>query len=1717
MGAPVTGSPVVVTLANGQNITIEVGKTTGTVTFTAPNDALTGHAPITNAITGVTGGNYENLVADKTPVSTTVTDTVDTTNLSLSATGTVAEGGSIVYTATLTNAAGSPVTVTLSNGAVITIEAGKTSGTVTVAAPADDVYKDAGKVEATISTATGGNFENLVPSTVPAVTEVTDTIDTSTVKLTADTSVAEGGTVTYTATVGAPVTGSPVVVTLSNGQTITIGVGQTTGTATTIAPNDALTGHAPITNAITEVSGGNYENLVADKTPVSTNVTDTVDTTNLSLSATGSVAEGGSIVYTATLSNAAGSPVTVTLSNGAVITIEAGKTTGTVSVPAPADDVYKDAGTVQATISTATGGNFENLVPSTVPAVTQVTDTIDTSTVKLTADTSVAEGGTVTYIATVGAPVTGSPVVVTLANGQNITIEVGKTTGSVTFTAPNDALTGHAPVTNSITGVTGGNYENLVADKTPVSTNVTDTVDTTNLSLSATGSVAEGGSIVYTATLTNAAGSPVTVTLSNGAVITIDAGKTTGTVTVPAPADDVYKDAGTVQATISTATGGNFENLVPSTTPAVTSVTDTIDTTTVKLTATESAAEGGNVVYTATVGAPVTGSPVVVTLANGQTITIGVGQTTGTATTAAPNDALTGHAPLTNAITNVSGGNYENLVADNTPVSTNVTDTVDTTNLSLSATGSVAEGGSIVYTATLTNAAGSPVTVTLSNGAVITIDAGKTTGTVTVPAPADDVYKDAGTVQATISTATGGDFENLVPSTTPAVTSVTDTIDTTTVKLTATESAAEGGNVVYTATVGAPVTGSPVVVTLANGQTITIGVGQTTGTATTAAPNDALTSHAPLTNAITNVSGGNYENLVADKTPVSTNVTDTVDTTNLSLSATGSVAEGGSIVYTATLTNAAGSPVTVTLSNGAVITIDAGKTTGTVTVPAPADDVYKDAGNVQATIKTATGGNFENLVPSTTPAITSVTDTIDTTTVKLTATATAAEGGNVVYTATVGAPVTGSPVVVTLANGQTITIGVGQTTGTATTIAPNDALTGHAPLTNSITNVSGGNYENLVADKTPVSTNVTDTVDTTNLSLSATGSVAEGGSIVYTATLTNAAGSPVTVTLSNGAVITIEAGKTTGTVTVPAPADDVYKDAGKVEATISTATGGNFENLVPSTVPAVTNVTDTIDTTTVKLTATESAAEGGNVVYTATVGAPVTGSPVVVTLANGQTITIGVGQTTGTATTAAPNDALTGHAPLTNAITNVTGGNYENLVADKTPVSTTVTDTVDTTNLSLSATGSVAEGGSIIYTATLTNAAGSPVTVTLSNGAVITIDAGKTTGTVTVPAPADDVYKDAGTVQATISTATGGNFENLVPSTTPAITSVTDTIDTTTVKLTATATAAEGGNVVYTATVGAPVTGSPVVVTLSNGQTITIGVGQTTGTATTTAPNDALTGHAQLTNAITNVTGGNYENLVADKTPVSTTVTDTIDTTNLSLSATGTVAEGGQITYTANLTNAAGSPVTVTLSQRRSDHHRRRKTSGTVTVPAPADDVYKDAGNVQATIKTATGGSFENLVTSTAPAVTSVTDTIDTTTVKLTATGTAAEGGNVVYTATVGAPVTGSPVVVTLANGQTITIGIGQTTGTATTIAPNDALTGHAPLTNSITNVSGGNYENLVADKTPVSTNVTDTVDTTNLSLTATGSVAEGGSIVYTATLTNAAGSPVTVTLSNGQ
>ena len=77
------------------------------------------------------------------------------------------------------------------------------------------------------------------------------------------------------------------------------------------------------------------------------------------------------------------------------------------------------------------------------------------------------------------------------------------------------------------------------------------------------------------------------------------------------------------------------------------------------------------------------------------------------------------------------------------------------------------------------------------------------------------------------------------------------------------------------------------------------------------------------------------------------------------------------------------------------------------------------------------------------------------------------------------------------------------------------------------------------------------------LSLSATPTITEaGGVLVYTATLTQAPLTDLTITLSNGSVIVIPAGSTTGTVNVPlAPNDSVYNDPTQIDVTVTGTTG----------------------------------------------------------------------------------------------------------------------------------------------------------------------------------------------------------------------------------------------------------------------------------------------------------------------------------------------------------------------------------------------------------------------------------------------------------------------------------------------------------------------------------------------------------------------------------
>ena len=258
----------------------------------------------------------------------------------------MAEGGSIVYTASLTGPALSAVTVTLASGVTISIAAGASSGSVSVAAPSDDAIVDASDVIDHIVSASGGNFESLVVDGTPVDHHVTDTIDITTVSLTASPSVAEGGSITYTASLTAPAA-SAVTVTLSNGATITIAAGSSSGSVSVSAPGDDVYADGSIVTAsIATATGGGFENLVANTTAVRHDGHRHDRHHHRDADRQPQRRRGRQHRLHREPDEPCRHRVTVTLSNGATINIAAGASSGTVSVPAPADDVYVDASSV---------------------------------------------------------------------------------------------------------------------------------------------------------------------------------------------------------------------------------------------------------------------------------------------------------------------------------------------------------------------------------------------------------------------------------------------------------------------------------------------------------------------------------------------------------------------------------------------------------------------------------------------------------------------------------------------------------------------------------------------------------------------------------------------------------------------------------------------------------------------------------------------------------------------------------------------------------------------------------------------------------------------------------------------------------------------------------------------------------------------------------------------------------------------------------------------------------------------------------------------------------------------------------------------------------------------------------------------------------------------------------------------------------------------------
>jgi surface adhesion protein len=206
---------------------------------------------------------------------------------------------------------------------------------------------------------------------------------------------------------------------------------------------------------------------------------------SLTLTADPIVHEGGEITYTATLSRAVQSQLTVTLSNSSLIVIPVNQTSGSIVVQVQDDDVYIDPETVSVTIASASGGNISI---SGVAAITEIVDTSDTTTLTMIGFDAV-EGSPASYTLALsnlalaldgdvtvhlnygGTAINGTdfvgPTSVTIPSGSN----------AVTFsieTLDDTLVEGTESLIVSIVSGSGGNFENLILIGDTVTTVIVD-------------------------------------------------------------------------------------------------------------------------------------------------------------------------------------------------------------------------------------------------------------------------------------------------------------------------------------------------------------------------------------------------------------------------------------------------------------------------------------------------------------------------------------------------------------------------------------------------------------------------------------------------------------------------------------------------------------------------------------------------------------------------------------------------------------------------------------------------------------------------------------------------------------------------------------------------------------------------------------------------------------------------------------------------------------------------------------------------------------------------------------------------------------------------------------------------------------------------------------------------------------------------------------------
>ncbi len=1457
VGVSVTQSGDVISGTPSSSVTIDANKTTATLTVATDDD---GNDESSGVVTAQLQSGTGYTVGSTFSASVTVNDN-DIPQVTISAgTTPVTEGTAATFTISASPAPASALTVTVNvteTGDVIggtpsttvTIDAAKTTTTLTVNTVNDEADEPNSKVTAKVETGTGYTVDSAFSASVT----VNDN-DIPQVTISAGTTpVTEGTAATFTIS-ASPAPASALTVTVNVTETgdviggtpsttVTIDAAKTTTTLTVNTVNDeADEPNSKVTAKVETGTGYTVDSAFSASVTVNDNDDAPPGTPVVTIAGgTPSVTEGTAATFTITVSPAPASALTVNVKvteDGDVIggtpystvTIDANKGTATLAVNTVDDQADEANSVVTARLQGGTGYT----VGSTSPASVTVNDN-DPPQVTISAGTSpVREGTAATFTITassaptsalsVGVSVTQSGDVISGTPSSSVTIDANKTTATLTVATDDDSKDeSNGVVTAQLQSGTG-----YTLDSTSSASVTVNDDDIPQVTIAGgTPSVTEGTAATFTITVSPAPASALTVNVKvteDGDVIggtpystvTIDANKGTATLAVNTVDDQADEANGVVTAQLQSGTGYTLG----STSSASVTVNDN-DPPQVTISAgTSPVTEGTAATFTITassaptsalsVGVSVTQSGDVISGTPSSSVTIDANKTTATLTVATDDDGNDESSGVVTAQLQ-SGTGY--TVGSTFSASVMVNDN-DIPQVTISAgTTPVTEGTAATFTISASPAPASALTVTVNvteTGDVIggtpsttvTIDAAKTTTTLTVNTVNDEADEPNSKVTAKVETGTG----YTVDSAFSASVTVNDNDDappgTPVVTIAGgTPSVTEGTAATFTITVSpAPASALTVNVKVTeDGDVIggtpysTVTIDANKGTATLAV--NTVDDQADEANSVVTArlqDGTGYT--LGSTSSASVTVNDN-DPPQVTISAgTSPVREGTAATFTITASSAPTSALSVGVSvtqSGDVIsgtpsssvTIDANKTTATLTVATDDDGNDESSGVVTAQLQSGTGYTLDS---TSSASVTVNDDDIPQVTIAG-GTPSVTEGTAATFTITVSpAPASALTVNVKVTeDGDVIggtpysTVTIDANKGTAT-LAVN-TVDDQADEANGVVTAqlqSGTGY--TLGSTSSASVTVNDN-DPPQVTISAgTSPVTEGTAATFTITASSAPTSALSVGVSvtqSGDVIsgtpsssvTIDANKTTATLTVATDDDSKDESNGVVTAQLQSGTGYT----VGGTSSAGVTVNDN-DPPQVTISAgTSPVTEGTAATFTITassaptsalsVGVSVTQSGDVISGTPSSSVTIDANKTTATLTVATDDD---GNDESSGVVTAQLQSGTGYTLGSTSSASVTVNDN-DPPQVTISAgTSPVTEGAAATFTITASSAPTSALSVGVSvtqSGDVIsgtpsssvTIDANKTTATLAVATDDDGNDESSGVVTAQLQSGTG--------------------------------------------------------------------------------------------------------------------------------------------------------------------------------------------------------------------------------------------------------------------------------------------------------------------------------------------------------------------------